>query len=151
MENGEKMLLSLKDRDDSGYSEKKVDKDIELQAGQWLDLKSSTKASSAKQRGRPSKQKLATTSTQSPQNRVTVQGHKDALVLSIQDLSREIHDETEAYLKLIDANNDEAEEVFQRISTHQSTLRSLLKALKWEKKGQLDISKLPKEVQNLLK
>ena len=151
MENGEKMFIKLGDVDsdkigvdDSGYSEKKSDKDTELQAGQWLDLKQTSKPKQQK----PQKQVQQITKPSAIPSGGT---HRVSLLNAITDINSELADEVKGYLLLVQEGNDESEQVLQRITSHQAALRALLKAIKWEQKGNLDISKLPKDVQNLLK
>jgi len=146
MENGEKKMLSPEDTDLSGYSERKADKDIELHAGQWLDLKQTKKPKVTKpQQQTPSIQSASAYPSQKPT------GSQMAILLEYQQqIWTELSDAISHYrLELKDGND--VSSLLQEIQQLQTTLGSVLKALRFEQKGSLDISKLPKEVQNLLK
>lgn len=140
MENGEKMLLSPKDTDLSGYSEKKADQDVEMQAGQWLDLKSPKKPKQSK-----------TQSSVKPQHIPSRSSDRFAVLLDYEKKTwHNLEEKMRLYRDQLRGKHD-VTELLQEIQQLQSLHNSVLKALRWEQKGSLDISKLPKEVQNLLK
>lgn len=131
--------------DESGYSEEKIDRDIELQAGQWLDLNSSHKT-------KPAKQVAKTVQNSSQSQRQVPQSTSQARILFShqQDIWEKLTNRVTLFRQELERNKD-VTELLQEIQQLQATHGSLLKALKWAHKGELDVTKLPKEVQNLLK
>ena len=70
---------------------------------------------------------------------------------AIDNVGIQLEKKIDIYLQKIVSNIDEAEEELRGIIELQTTQKSLLQTLKWEAKGSLDVSKLSKQVQNLLK
>lgn len=113
---------------DAGYSERKLDSNTDLQAGQWLDLR-----------------KGASKTISNPQVRT---GSLDKTRLQkLKSYSLDLIRELEAKVGEIGENSVNLKEV-ERL---QSKLQVVLRAIQFEQKGSLDISKLPKEVQDLVK
>ncbi len=143
--------------DETGYSEKKLDKNIDLQAGQWLDLNQGASTTTTKSHPSTSvtKQKPSKKSPNTPasdtQSAVNFPNSHEKMSMVLQEVSNELVLEIESYVSLIKENTDQAEERLKKILELQITQKSLLQALKWDAKGSLDVSKLPKQVQNLLK
>lgn len=137
MENGELRISQREAGDKTGYSEVKVDRDLELQAGQWLDLKSKTKARPQKSQGN--------VKTNTPSSTL------EKLITAIGKIQSEVTVLTADYIEGIRGGTSNADTLLIQITQMQTLERSLLKALKWEQQGELDITKLPKEAQNLLK
>lgn len=169
------MMAKRDETDESGYSEKKIDQNTELQAGQWLDLnqgapkKAQPPKDPHKPRNKQDKNKKQTTgkrdtstNTRSqqrvdkkqdrPLQQQHASGKRDEKILSaINTVSFELEAKIDLYLQQIVSSIDEAETALKEISELQAVQKSLLQALKWEAKGDLDVSKLSKQVQNLLK
>lgn len=137
MENGEIKLSQNEALDQSGYSEKKTNKALELQAGQWLDL--NTKKSSTP----PVKNQKSSKSQKGNQ--------KDMLLSALSKIDAQIDALKEKYILCINSGKNGSEDLIKELSGLQMVERSLLKALLFDTKGSLDISKLPKEAQDLLK
>lgn len=165
MENGEMLMKGQGETDESGYSEKKLDQNVDLQAGQWLDLQQgSTQTSKNKQQTVKKSQNKEPKTNQKQggikakppiQSSHTVSGtimkQDEKLVQAVDRINAELQSTIDVYLKILVEDIDKAEDVLRGIIDLQGTQKSLLQALKWEAKGDLDISKLPKQVQNLLK
>lgn len=145
MENGEVKISEEEAVDHAGYSEKKVNKALELQAGQWLDLNN--------KKGRPQKGNKPTSKpVQIPQLPKTNQKNSTGnLIGALDNVTKDITQLIDSYLKTLDKNTEEAERILKDLTAAQNLQRILLKAMLFESKGSLDISKLPKEAQNLLK
>lgn len=123
MENGEVMLSKQKDVDQSGYSEKKLAQNTDLQAGQWLDLKKG-----ASKTVKPSQK----TSVQSQQHKniQQVTSDKSGVVKEMLKKTSEHQKLMEEYGTLQDYYSKDAERLLQKIFTIQSTLKTLLQSLK---------------------
>lgn len=163
MENGELVMKDSEEVDESGYSEKKIDKNIDLQAGQWLDLQQGNKKtppqdikkSSSKQQS-PDKPQIRNQSDkhtlgnqQIPNQQVKKRDQK--LIQAVDGVNAELQTKIDDYLRELVEDVDKADDILRRIVDLQGMQKSLLQALKWEAKGSLEVSKLPKQVQNLLK
>lgn len=157
MENGEMKFSKKDETDQSGYSEKKLDQNTDLQAGQWLDLNQGTSTTTVKSHKSTDikKQKI----DKKPQNIVPIVKQSfvnssdtyEKISRALQEVSNALVTEIEAYVSLVQEHTDQAEDGLKKIIELQTTQKSLLQALRWEAKGSLDVSKLPKQVQNLLK
>ncbi|MBP6882038.1 MAG: hypothetical protein KBC15_00610 [Candidatus Levybacteria bacterium] len=120
---------------DDGYSEKKLDKSTDLVSGQWLDL---SKGASALVKA-PTKQ--------------SVSGGKSRLQKLVeysQSLMREIDGKVNEYGDEARENKD-LSRLAKEIEKLQSKLHTILRSIQFEQKGTLDITKLPKEAQDLVK
>lgn len=120
---------------DDGYSEKKLDKSTDLVSGQWLDL---SKGASALVKA-PTKQ--------------SVSGGKSRLQKLVeysQSLMREIDGKVTEYGDEARENKD-LSRLAKEIEKLQSKLHTILRSIQFEQKGTLDITKLPKEAQDLVK
>jgi hypothetical protein len=137
MENGELRIAQRETKDSTGYSEVKVDRDLELHAGQWLDLKGKTKGK--QQKLMATKQVVAKSATGSQ------------ITVALDNLQQELGLLITRYLGSVTNELEQADVLLKQITNLQSTQRVLLKAMLWEQKGELDVTKLPKEAQNLLK
>ncbi len=157
MENEEIKMSKKDEMDETGYSEKKLDKNIDLQAGQWLDLNqgASTTTTTSHSRTSVTKQKLGKKSPNIPvpvtQSAVNFPNSHEKMSMVLQEVSNELVLEIESYVSLVKEKIEQAEERLKKILELQITQKSLLQALKWDAKGSLDVAKLPKQVQNLLK
>lgn len=174
MENGEIMMKKREEVDESGYSEKKVDQNIDLQAGQWLDLNqgptTQVNPQQTQNKSKKNKNKTQATSTKNvpaknqkqqkteevkeevPQQSLDPVVKRDKKILeAIDSVGIQLEKKIDIYLQKIVSNIDEAEVELREIIELQTTQKSLLQTLKWEAKGSLDVSKLSKQVQNLLK
>ncbi len=145
MENGEIKISEEEAVDHTGYSEKKVNKALELQAGQWLDL--NNKKSSPQKGNKPLSRpvQIPQQSKSNPKKSTT------NLVGAIDKVTKDVAQLIDTYLKTLDKNTDDAEKVLKDLTAAQNLQKILLKAMLFEAKGSLDITKLPKEAQNLLK
>lgn len=126
MENEE--LTHGRNVDSSGYSEAKLDRNTDLQAGQWVDLS-----------------KGSATRVKAPQVQAKA-SDKDRLQ-KLKDYSLDLIRELEAKVRQVGEGAGDLKEV-ERL---QSKLQVVLRAIQFEQKGTLDITKLSKEVQDLLK
>jgi len=120
---------------DDGYSEKKLDKSNDLVSGQWLDLS-----------------KGASTLIKAPSTQ-SVSGGKsrlEKLVEYSQSLMREIDEKVNEYGE--DAlDKRDLSGLAKEVEKLQSKLHTILRSIQFEQKGTLDITKLPKEAQDLVK
>lgn len=148
MENGEVMHLDNKDKDISGFSEKKSDQDIELQAGQWLDLSNKQKTKNRKQssdkaqdkQGKRANQKPAQTSGKTTgvikqkklQGESTQQNlpNQSATTVDLQRYSQELTDLIQQFIALPSQTSKEAERLTQSIFTIQGRIKTLLQSLR---------------------
>ena len=128
MENGEIHNKEIK-ADKNGYSEVKVDRDLELQAGQWLDLK-----------------KKKSSSVTPQQN-----SYRKKLRDGIQRLLQDQEEMIAVYTQGKTSETPEGEALLAKILMSQTQLKILLKSIKWDAQQKFDISKLPQEISQLLK
>ena len=119
MENGEVLISKQKDIDQSGFSEKKLDQDTDLQAGQWLDLKKG----SAKTPSPQGKQQIKKGKPQEARD-------KEEIVKELQEQSRLYEELVQEYSRYENYHSKESERVLQRIFTVQSIIKNLLQSLK---------------------
>lgn len=148
MDHGEITLPRKKNVDEGGYSEEQLDADIELQAGQWLDLKSGSKQKRSSKNQGDSQQKKTLHSSQKG-NLPNLD--KEKIIITLQKISSEIQKTQDDYIERLSTDPQSADFLLQSILDLQTAQKIFLKALKWEQKGELDVSKLPKQVQNLVK
>lgn len=146
MENGEAIHLEKKDVDESGFSEKKSDQDIELQAGQWLDLTNKQRAANKKQQTGSKKRKSedrkqktvnkksykGTSSFGSSQlaNKTQNLDNKDQAVGDLQKYSQELTVLIQQFVSLPSHSSKEAERITQNIFNTQARIKNILQALK---------------------
>jgi hypothetical protein len=120
---------------DDGYSEKKLDKSTDLVNGQWIDLS-----------------KGASTLVKAPRMQTVSDGKKrlQKLVEYSQSLMREIDEKVNEYgEEAIDQRDLSG--LAKEVEKLQSKLHTILRSIQFEQKGTLDITKLPKEAQDLVK
>ncbi|HVZ58456.1 MAG TPA: hypothetical protein VG935_01770 [Patescibacteria group bacterium] len=134
MEKGGELVLKSSLTDASGHSEHKLDRDIELQAGQW---------SSLKKRKQPQSKNPQT-------NFPPVDTPRKALVAAQQIIWQKLSSAMGRYKQKI-AKNEDVTPLLEEIEKLQVHLTVVLRGLRSEQKGQFEVSQLPKEVQNLLK
>jgi hypothetical protein len=144
MEQGEKIFIS-NEGDDTGFSEEALDRTIELHAGQWLDLskrKKSPKLSSP-QVVISQRQKITT-------NKSTAL-IKEKIILQLRAINQDLKVNISDFLDLQDFGSNDAEDKLNTIFDLQTFQKVLLKSLVWVDRGEFNESKLPKQLQNLLK
>lgn len=148
MENGEVMHLDKKDIDESGFSEKKLDQDTEMQAGQWLDLSNKQKTKNRKQSSDKAQDKLGKRANQKPaqpsdktaggtkQKKLHVEttqqnlSAQPATTTDLQRYSQELSDLIQQFIALPSHTSKEAERLTQSIFTVQGRIKTLLQALR---------------------
>jgi len=144
MEQGEKIFI-FNEGDDIGFSEEALDRTIELHAGQWLDL--SKRKKSPKLSSPPvvisQRQKITT-------NKSTAL-IKEKIILQIRAINQDLKVNISDFLDLQDFGSNDAEDKLNTIFDLQTLQKVLLKSLVWVDRGELNESKLPKQLQNLLK
>lgn len=144
MEQGEKIFIS-NEGDDTGFSEEELDRTIELHAGQWLDLskrKKSPKLSSPT----PIISKIQNISTNKSSSLI-----KERILSQLRLINQDLKVNLSDFLDLQDFSSNDAEKKLNTILDLQTLQKVLLKSLVWVERGELNESKLPKQLQNLLK
>lgn len=149
MENGEAKISEKEVDELSGFSEKQADASLELHAGQWLDLNNKKIVTQTKGKQTSTTKKsvnIKVSSSTSPNSEFEKISN---LLASVED---SLHEKISKYKSKIKSKEiGEGEVLLKEISGLQSLQKILLKALLFDSQGTLDISKLPKEAQNLLK
>lgn len=111
MENGQIMFDKQRDVDQTGFSEKKLDKYIELPANQWIDLR----------KGK----------TQHIQKSVSKgQKKKDDVLKQLEEHTRKYQQFIQEYVSREEYVSKDAERMLQKIFTLQAIIKNLLHSLK---------------------
>ncbi len=139
MEQGENIFF-IKEEDETGFSEAELDKTIELHAGQWLDLPKMRNSS------KPLISKIQPTASNKSSSK-----KMEKILYQLRVINHDIQEKLSKFMNLENFYSDEAEKKLQIILDLQSIQKTLLKSLIWLDKGEFDESKLPKQLQNLLK
>lgn len=109
---------------DAGFSEKELDLDIEIRAGEWQNLK---KFNTYKKRSRQGK-----------------------IIATYQAVSNRLNQLVGLYYKFVSNNPSEAEKLLAELKKLRLIQEILLNCLVWEPKGELKKEMIPKEVWNLI-
>lgn len=144
MENGGNTFFQ-KEKDETGFSEEKLDKTIELQLGQWLDLpklKNASKLSSSK----PLLSQIQNVfSNQASSIKI------EKILSELRVVNQDINKQLLEFMQFKYFGSDEAEKKLNTILDLQIHQRTLLKSLILVDRGDIDEANLPKKLQNLLK
>lgn len=144
MEQGEKTFIS-NEKDDTGFSEEELDKTIELHAGQWLDL------SKRKKSPKLSSPKHIITKIQNISANKSSSLIKERILSQLRAVNQDLKVNLSDFLSSQDFGSNDAEKKLNTILNLQTLQEVLLKSLIWVERGEFNESKLPKQLQNLLK
>jgi hypothetical protein len=111
--------------DEAGYSEKQLDIDAEIQAGEWQNLK-----------------KYRTYQRRSRQWKI---------IATYKAISNRLNQLVNLYYKLVGGNPKQGEKMLKELRKLRLMQEILLQCMVWEPKGQLDKDMVPKEVWDLIK
>ena len=109
---------------DGGFSEKELDLDIEVRAGEWQNLK-----------------KIKTYQKRSRQGKI---------IATYQAVSNRLNQLVMLYYKFVSNNPKEAEKLLTELKKLRLVQEILLNCLVWEPKGELEKDMIPKEVWDLI-
>lgn len=124
MKNPEYEKSEHESRDESGFSEKDMDLDIEIRAGEWQNLK---KFKRFQQRTRQGK-----------------------IIAMYQAVSNRLNQLVVLYYKFVGNNPKEATKMLAELRKLRSMQEFLLNCLMWEPKGQLSKDMVPKEIWEII-
>jgi len=113
------------DADESGFSEKQMDLDMEVQAGEWQNLK-----------------RFKTYRNRSRQGKI---------IATYQAVSNRLNQMVAIYYRLVGKNPKQGEKMLQELRNLRLIQEILLNCMVWEPKGQLEKDMVPSEVWNLIK
>lgn len=113
-----------KEKGNEGFSEKELDLDIEVRAGEWQNLK---KFKAYQQRSRQGK-----------------------IIVTYQAVSNRLNQLVALYYKFVSNNPKEAEKLLAELKKLRLIQEILLNCLVWEPKGQLEKDMIPKDVWELI-
>lgn len=108
-----------------GYSEKELDLDIEIKAGEWQNLK-----------------KFKTYQKRSRQGKI---------IATYQAVSNRLNQLVALYYKFVSGNPKEAKKMLDELKKLRLIQEILLNCLVWDPKGQLKKDMVPQEVWDLIK
>lgn len=111
-------------KDESGFSEKELDLDIEVKAGEWQNLR---KFNTYKRRSRQGK-----------------------IIVTYQAVSNRLNQLVALYYKFVSQDPKRAVKLLEELRHLRLTQEILLNCLVWEPKGQLEEDMVPKEVWELI-
>ena len=111
--------------DETGYSERQLDIDAEIQAGEWQNL---TKYRTYQRRSRQWK-----------------------IIATYKAISNRLNQLVNLYYKLVGGNPKQGEKMLKELRKLRLMQEILLQCMVWEPKGQLDKDMVPKEVWDLIK
>ena len=114
-----------RNEDETGYSEKQLDIDAEIQAGEWQNLK-----------------KYRTYQRRSRQWKI---------IATYKAISNRLNQLVNLYYKLVGSNPKQGEKMLKELRKLRLMQEILLQCMVWEPKGQLDKDMVPKEVWDLIK
>lgn len=113
-----------KEKGDQGFSEKELDLDIEIRAGEWQNLK-----------------KFKTYQKRSRQGKI---------IATYQAVSNRLNQLAGIYYKLVRTNPKKAQKMLDELRKLRLIQEILMNCLIWEPQGQLNKDMVPKEVWNLI-
>jgi len=111
--------------DETGYSERQLDIDAEIQAGEWQNLK---RYRAYQRRSRQWK-----------------------IIATYKAISNRLNQLVSLYYKLVGANPKQGEKMLNELRKLRLMQEILLQCMIWEPKGQLEKDMVPKEVWELIK
>ena len=111
--------------DETGYSEKQLDIDAEIQAGEWQNLK---RYRAYQRRSRQWK-----------------------IIATYKAISNRLNQLVNMYYKLVGGNPKQGEKMLKELRKLRLMQEILLQCMVWEPKGKLDEDMVPKEVWDLIK
>lgn len=112
-------------RDETGFSEKELDLDIDIKAGEWQNLR---KFHAFKQRSRQGK-----------------------IIAMYQAVSNRLNQLVALYYKFVSIEPKKAEKMLEELRKLRYMQEVLLNCLVWEPKGELDRDKVPPDLWELIK
>ena len=112
-------------RDESGYSEKQLDIDGEIQAGEWQNLR---RFRAYQQRSRQYK-----------------------IIATYKAISNRLNQLVSLYYKLVGTNPKQGAKMLKELKKLRLMQEILLQCMVWEPKGELEKSMVPGEVWELIK
>lgn len=110
---------------DEGFSEKELDLDIEVRAGEWQNLK-----------------KFKTYQKRSRQGKI---------IVTYQAVSNRLNQLVALYYKFVGGNPKEAKKMLDELRKLRLIQEILLNCLVWEPKGELKKEMVPQEIWDLIK
>jgi len=113
-----------KEKGDGGFSEKELDLDIEVRAGEWQNLK-----------------KFKTYQKRSRQGKI---------IATYQAVSNRLNQLVGMYYKFVGTNPKQAKKMLEELGKLRLIQEILMNCLVWDPKGQLKKDMVPKEVWDLL-
>ncbi len=125
MSNPEYEKSEQKSRDETGFSEKDLDLDIEIRAGEWQNLK---KFNTYQRRSRQGK-----------------------IIATYQAVSNRLNQLVVLYYKFVSNNPKEAAKMLAELRKLRLIQEILLNCLVWEPEGKLEKEMVPSEVWDLIK
>lgn len=114
-----------KEKGDGGFSEKELDLDIEVKAGEWQNLK---KFNTYRKRSRQGK-----------------------IIITYQAISNRLNQLVSLYYKFVGNNPKQAQKMLDELKKLRLIQEILLNCLVWEPKGELEKDMVPQEVWDLIK
>ena len=114
-----------KSEDDTGYSEKQLDIDAEIQAGEWQNLK---RYRAYQRRSRQWK-----------------------IIATYKAISNRLNQLVSMYYKLVGTNPKQGEKMLKELRRLRTLQEILLQCMIWEPKGELEKSMVPSDVWELIK
>jgi hypothetical protein len=111
--------------DETGYSERQLDIDAEIQAGEWQNLKGHR---TYQRRSRQWK-----------------------IIATYKAISNRLNQLVNLYYKLVGGNPKQGEKMLKELRKLRLMQEILLQCMVWEPKGELDKDMVPKEVWDLIK
>lgn len=121
----EKGEVHESEKDETGFSEKQLDIDAEIQAGEWQNLK-----------------KFKTYQKRSRQWKI---------IAMYKAISNRLEQLVDMYYKLVGGNPQKGEKLLVELRKLRKLQEILLQCMVWEPKGQLDKSMVPSDVWDLIK
>lgn len=114
-----------KEKGDEGFSEKELDLDIEIRAGEWQNLK-----------------KFKTYQKRSRQGKI---------IATYQAVSNRLNQLVGMYYKFVGSNPRQAKKMLDELKKLRLIQEILMNCLVWEPQGQLEKNMVPQEVWELIK
>lgn len=112
-------------RDETGFSEKELDLDIEIKAGEWQNLR---KFNAYKRRSRQGK-----------------------IIAMYKAVSNRLNQLVELYYKFVSIEPKKAEKMLEELRKLRYMQEVLLNCLVWEPKGELDRDRVPPDLWEFIK
>ena len=112
-------------KEETGFSEKEMDLDIEIRAGEWQSLR---RFKTYQQRSRQGK-----------------------IIATYQAVSNRLNQLVGMYYKLMANNPQKGEKMLRELKKLRMIQEILLQCMVWEPKGELEKDKVPQEVWDLIK